>query len=371
MALPAGEDLRASRSAATRLARVRVVASARPRFSSPTGQAPSWRRTVWPAPLLEMPSTHVVRKPLTSFLREGDRDLLHQLLRQMPEHAEQLLVRLHPRHSLAIEATLAGVTDSTALEGSPRYRWVVVPTSAHDQGAEPDGPDATATAFAELCRLAVEEDADGETPGACWHGSPRSVGPRCRTRSASACLSARPWSRRRWRPSRRSPRPSTTPSSKRGRALHRRLRDRPATALPAGGRRRRWPDFRQTWSAWAACWRSPCTLAVTRTACSTSTPLISTSSRPRRAHRRAVRGGRGSLRAGRTRPGVAASARAAAGGAALESRAVMDQAKGIIMARHGCTADEAFACVVTVSRNRNSKIRDLAAELVETARRRD
>jgi len=56
---------------------------------------------------------------------------------------------------------------------------------------------------------------------------------------------------------------------------------------------------------------------------------------------------------------------------ALESRAVIDQAKGIIMTRHGCTADEAFTCIVTVSRNRNTKVRDLAAELVETARRRD
>ena len=53
-------------------ARVRVVASARPRFSSPTGQAASWSRTVWPAPLLEMPSTPEAMATESAFAQAVD-----------------------------------------------------------------------------------------------------------------------------------------------------------------------------------------------------------------------------------------------------------------------------------------------------------
>jgi PAS domain S-box-containing protein len=50
---------------------------------------------------------------------------------------------------------------------------------------------------------------------------------------------------------------------------------------------------------------------------------------------------------------------------ALTSRAAIDQAKGIIMARYGCTADEAFQRLVRVSRTQNIKLRDVARVLVE------
>jgi len=56
---------------------------------------------------------------------------------------------------------------------------------------------------------------------------------------------------------------------------------------------------------------------------------------------------------------------------ALSSRAQIDQAKGIIMARHGCSADEAFARLVTVSRNTNTKLAELATRLVRGAERPD
>lgn len=57
---------------------------------------------------------------------------------------------------------------------------------------------------------------------------------------------------------------------------------------------------------------------------------------------------------------------------ALESRAVIDQAKGIVMARHACDADEAFRVLVKVSSNSNVKLRAVAADLVAeaSARRR-
>src|SRR3954453_13766073 len=50
---------------------------------------------------------------------------------------------------------------------------------------------------------------------------------------------------------------------------------------------------------------------------------------------------------------------------AMQSRAVIDQAKGIIMGRDHCTADEAFTTLVTMSQRRNEKLRTLAQELVD------
>lgn len=51
-------------------------------------------------------------------------------------------------------------------------------------------------------------------------------------------------------------------------------------------------------------------------------------------------------------------------GQALESRAVIDQAIGIVMAESRCDPAEAFAILGRASNNRNIKLRDLAAEIV-------
>jgi len=51
---------------------------------------------------------------------------------------------------------------------------------------------------------------------------------------------------------------------------------------------------------------------------------------------------------------------------ALDSRAVIDQAKGILMERHKLTADQAFQALVQVSMRRNRKVRLIAEELVLT-----
>jgi GAF domain-containing protein len=53
--------------------------------------------------------------------------------------------------------------------------------------------------------------------------------------------------------------------------------------------------------------------------------------------------------------------------AAMESRAVIEQAKGIIMGERRCTADEAFATLTKVSQDSNRKLRDVAATLVARA----
>jgi GAF domain-containing protein len=50
---------------------------------------------------------------------------------------------------------------------------------------------------------------------------------------------------------------------------------------------------------------------------------------------------------------------------ALTSRAVIDQAKGVLMARLGTDADDAFARLVTLSNRLNVKLRDLAQLVVE------
>ncbi len=50
---------------------------------------------------------------------------------------------------------------------------------------------------------------------------------------------------------------------------------------------------------------------------------------------------------------------------ALDSRAVIEQAKGIVMASRGLDADRAFETLVAASQRENRKLRDIAAEVVE------
>jgi GAF domain-containing protein len=53
--------------------------------------------------------------------------------------------------------------------------------------------------------------------------------------------------------------------------------------------------------------------------------------------------------------------------AAMDNRAVIEQAKGIIMGERRCTSAEAFAILAKISSGSNRKLRDVAAALVETA----
>lgn len=55
--------------------------------------------------------------------------------------------------------------------------------------------------------------------------------------------------------------------------------------------------------------------------------------------------------------------------AAMASRAVIEQAKGIIMATSRCSPDAAFQMLVDQSQHENRKLRDLAATLVEQTSR--
>jgi GAF domain-containing protein len=53
--------------------------------------------------------------------------------------------------------------------------------------------------------------------------------------------------------------------------------------------------------------------------------------------------------------------------AAMKSRAVIEQAKGILMAAQRCGSDEAFQILVRASQRENRKLRDIAAEIVARA----
>jgi len=52
---------------------------------------------------------------------------------------------------------------------------------------------------------------------------------------------------------------------------------------------------------------------------------------------------------------------------AMLSRAVIEQAKGILMAVHSCDADAAFAILTKESQHKNRKLREVAADIVATA----
>lgn len=50
---------------------------------------------------------------------------------------------------------------------------------------------------------------------------------------------------------------------------------------------------------------------------------------------------------------------------AVKSRAVIDQAKGILMAQHRYSSDDAFAALVRASQSENVKLRDVAQQIVD------
>ena len=53
--------------------------------------------------------------------------------------------------------------------------------------------------------------------------------------------------------------------------------------------------------------------------------------------------------------------------AAMQSRAVIEQAKGILMGAQRCSADEAFQILVRASQRENRKLREIADEIVRRA----
>jgi AmiR/NasT family two-component response regulator len=56
--------------------------------------------------------------------------------------------------------------------------------------------------------------------------------------------------------------------------------------------------------------------------------------------------------------------------AAMQHRAVIEQAKGILIAGRGCSPEEAFTILRKLSQDTNRKLRDVAAALVDQAQTR-
>ena len=52
---------------------------------------------------------------------------------------------------------------------------------------------------------------------------------------------------------------------------------------------------------------------------------------------------------------------------ALQSQPVIEQAKGLLMAQHGCTPDQAFAMLTQAAQRENRKLRDIARAMIEGA----
>ena len=57
--------------------------------------------------------------------------------------------------------------------------------------------------------------------------------------------------------------------------------------------------------------------------------------------------------------------------AALTSQPVIEQAKGILMARHRCGPDQAFRLLAEASQRENRKLRDVAEAMVQGAQEPD
>jgi hypothetical protein len=70
------------------------------------------------------------------------------------------------------------------------------------------------------------------------------------------------------------------------------------------------------------------------------------------------------------RPSAAHPAQAAVERASLleavENRAVIEQAKGMLMLKHRCDADSAFGLLVEISRRERRKVRDIAGDIVRS-----
>lgn len=76
----------------------------------------------------------------------------------------------------------------------------------------------------------------------------------------------------------------------------------------------------------------------------------------------------GSLFAGHAAVALAAVQERTQLAAAVLTRDLIGQAKGILMERHGLSADQAFTVLVRVSQHTNLKLRDIAEQLTKTGK---
>jgi len=319
--------------------------------------------------ILGLVEAGLLRKPLASFVAEADRKPLRQIISQMARHSEQqLVVCLKPRLGEPVQVTLAGFIDPGPVNSANRYRWVAVPTTTIGPADGPEPSDASAAVFAKLCRLPIEDD------------DPRRLLGRVATLGRRAVPSATGLSVCLGSPIEPDTIATESEFAQAVDGVQYEAGEGPCVQAYNSGEMtlsqrvsedKRWPNFAP--SAAAVGLRSaiafplqegPETIGVVNLYASRDDAYD-----PHDIH-------------------IAGLFAAAVGAVvqdvrerdslrklgqqleeALTSRATIDLAKGIIMARHGCSADEAFARLVTVSRNTNTKLHDLSSRLVRAAER--
>lgn len=320
------------------------------------------------AALLGLSETGLLRRPLTSFVAEADRRPLRKVIGQMAVHAEQqLMVELKSRQGPPVQVTLAGFTDPNA-DGTPQYRWVAVPTSPlmPGTGTGMGDPDSSAAVFAKLCRLPVEDDDPRRLLGQV-----ATLGLRAVPHAAGVSVSLG---------SPIEPEAIATESefaqavdgvqfeAREGPCVHA-YNSSEVTISPRIADDRRWPLFAP--KAVEVGLRSALALPLQQGAQTIGgVNLYARVEDAFDSHDIRIAGLFAAavgavVQDVRERDSLRELGRQLE--QALKSRAQIDQAKGIIMARHGCSADEAFARLVTVSRNTNTKLSELSARLVKAA----
>lgn len=325
------------------------------------------------ASLLGVPEAGLLRKPLASFVTGSDRTPLRQVINRMTDLAEQqIVVKLAPKDGAPVTVTLAGFGDVAGRPGEDdRYRWVAVPITKLPDG--PDGPqgstgdpEGSAAVFAKLCRLPLEDDDPQRLLGRVATLG-RTAVPRATGLSVSLGSPLEPEA---------MATESTYAQAVDGgqfeagegpgiTAFHT-GRVTVADDLTADGR---WPKLRSRAAVIGA--RSALSVPLQRGMDTIGVVNLYADSEAAFTERDVYLAGLFAAAVGAVVQDVQEREALRMLGRQLEtaltSRAEIDQAKGIIMARHGCTADEAFARMVTASRHTNTKLRDLAASLVKTA----
>ncbi|MEJ7771717.1 MAG: ANTAR domain-containing protein [Geodermatophilaceae bacterium] len=322
------------------------------------------------AALLGVAEAGLLRKPLALFVGEKDRKQLRQVISRMSEHAEQqVVVELRPRQGNPVQVTLAAFTDPGGNGVSRQYRWVAVPTTAVEPGDAAKHSDTSAAVFAKLCRLPLEDD-DERQLLARVASLGRTAVPHATGLSVSLGSPIEP--------------EAIATESEFAQAVdgaQYEAGEGPCFDAYNTGEMtisqqvlgdRRWPVFGPKASAAGLgsalalpLQRGPETIGVVNLYADHENAFDSNDIRIAGLFAAAVGAVVQDVRERESLRKLGLQLEEA-----LQSRAEIDQAKGIIMARHGCSADEAFARLVTVSRNTNTKLSDLSARLVRTSGRR-
>ncbi len=321
------------------------------------------------AALLGLPDSGLLRKPLTSFVSEVDRRPLRQVLGLMSDNTEQqLIVHLKSRHGEPVQVTLAGFADPGWTGENRHYRWVAVPTSPLLPTNGAATSDASAAVFAKLCQLPIQAGDSRQLLGQVATLGVRAV-PHATGLSVSLGSPIEP--------------DAIATESEFAQAVD-------GAQFEAGqgpcvdaydsshltmsqniAADQRWPKFGPKAAQAGLC----SALALPLQQGTETIGVVNLYARQQDAfdaHDVRIAGLFAAAVSAvvqdvRERESLRRLVQQLE--EALQSRAQIDQAKGIIMARHGCSADEAFARLVTVSRNTNTKLAELSARLVRGAAR--